>query len=259
MPFADRGEASAKFAAFNAAQMAKRAAEVDAEDRRFEAKERERQKAEAKRAAQAKKNRERRERLLAMGISEEDMRGIGLFEDEDDDPSWCTQAREWWMASGLRRYLCKKINSCRPKARVAPPPPADARYLKGGATRHKCGHSGCRATKVLLRGDRRPVLQEEGEKRRGPSEGGRKWRRTECGREQADDLESAIRLYPGYREGSGRFSASMGCEVLRGTTRQGEDPQPLSQKRTQETQSCWLKQESDAKMEGGSLRRQRHY
>ena len=78
MPFADRGESSAKFAAFNAAQMAKRAAEVDAEDRLFEAKERERQKAEAKRAAQAKKNLERRERLLAMGISEEDMRGIGV-------------------------------------------------------------------------------------------------------------------------------------------------------------------------------------
>ena len=66
MPFADRGESSAKFAAFNAAQMAKRAAEVDAEDRLFEAKERERQKAEAKRAAQAKKNLERRARLLRL-------------------------------------------------------------------------------------------------------------------------------------------------------------------------------------------------
>ena len=206
MPFADRGESSAKFAAFNAAEMAKRAAEVDAEDRLFEAKERERQKAEAKRAAQAKKNLERRERLLAMGISEEDMRGIGLFEDEDDDPSWCTQAREWWMASGLRRYLCKKINSCRPKARVAPPPPADARYLKGGATRHKCGHI-CllwQQQKCCWCGDRRPVLQEEGcgenaagAEQKGAVNGGE----PSAGGEQADDLESAIDVHLHHHQG----------------------------------------------------------
>ena len=221
MPFADTGHVSAKFTAFNAAQMAKRAAEVDAEERAFEKKEKERLAAEAKKEAHAKRNRERRERLLAMGISKEDMRGIGLFEDENDDPSWCTQAHSCWMASGVRRYILRTIDRCRPKARVEVAPPSDERYIKGGATRHKCGHI-CllwNQKKCCWCGDRRPVLQQAVQQKRSDEAAGvgkrslfvsnlaenpelHSARNKERSREEEEE-EGLPQLYPGYRDGAG--------------------------------------------------------
>ena len=78
-----------------------------------------------------------------MGISEEDMRGVGLFEGENDDPSCWKQAQAAWIASGARRWLFATLAQCRAKAKVEPDPDPDERYIKGGATRHKCGHEEC--------------------------------------------------------------------------------------------------------------------
>ena len=58
--FADTGQVSAKFTAFNAQQMAKRMAEVDAEDRLFEQKEKQRKARELKREKELLEKRARR-------------------------------------------------------------------------------------------------------------------------------------------------------------------------------------------------------
>jgi hypothetical protein len=165
-----------------------------------------------------------------MGISEEDMRGIGLFEDENDDPSWCSQAYTCWVRSGARRYLCQTLDKCRPKAKVQVAPPADERYIKGGATRHKCGHV-CllwQQKKCCWCVDRRKVLQPGGiymgaavgaSKRHrsdggietGLLSGGGAEKREEAPRggsggvesEQEQEQEGLPRLYPGYRDGAG--------------------------------------------------------
>lgn len=184
--------------------MMKRLAEVEAEEKELDKREREQKLLEAKRAKKLAENRARRERLLAMGISEEDMRGIGLLEGEDDDPSWCKQAHNLWMASAAREWICSRIEQCCTKAKVEPEPDPDEKYIKGGATRHKCGHV-CllwQQRKCCWCSDRRPVIEPE---KNIEVEGKLIGLDKELDPQDPDDAESdgIQRLYPGYQDGFG--------------------------------------------------------
>ena len=135
--------ANAKFTQFNAEKAAQLLKEVEAEDAAYDAK----QKAKQKKAkAEQKKHEERtrrRNNLLALGMTEEELIELGLGEIEvDDDPSICKQVYTSWKKSIVRKLLIlgwKKL-PCNQKKKEPPPPPDDDRFIKGGATRHKCGH-----------------------------------------------------------------------------------------------------------------------
>ena len=137
------GNVSAKVSQFNAEKAAALLKEVEAEDKVFA-------EAERKKAAVAKKKEQeleersrRRANLLALGMSEAELLELGLGEFEvDDDPSVCMVIYQQWRRSTARKgcvFLWMKL-PCNRIRKAPPAPPADDRYIKSGATRHKCGH-----------------------------------------------------------------------------------------------------------------------
>jgi len=136
------GAVSAAFTAFNKEKEAELLKEIAAEDAKAEAKDR----LAAEKQNQAnKKERDRlmrRNNLLAMGMSEEELEELGLgLHELDDDPSVCTQVAHWWRQSALKKILVvwwMKL-PCNQR-RSVPVVPDDDRFIKGGATRKKCTH-----------------------------------------------------------------------------------------------------------------------
>ena len=136
----DKGNISAAFTNFNQEKEAQLLKEVEEEDRKAEEAAK---KINAVLHAKKKKENERlqrRENMLALGMLEEDLNALGLGLIEiDDDPSLCTLVAKAWRKSSCRAGIIKAwlLLPCN-RARAGPRmPPADDRFIVGGATRHK--------------------------------------------------------------------------------------------------------------------------